>query len=125
MIVTTPDRANMQTEGGGFVDFTIPNAAFRTYALNLQERVAELVGLPGDAVTMDVYIGDEPRYHRDGWIPNTGYLVFALWFNPTLSWYYLPKINIVEHEPWSVWPYLPPTGKGGSRGVDRQSYNPK
>lgn len=35
------------------------------------------------------------------------------------------KLLILDHSPWSIWPSLPPTGKGKSRGADRPGYNPK
>ncbi len=34
-------------------------------------------------------------------------------------------LKILEHQPWSIWPTLPPQKKGESRGADRSGYNPK
>jgi hypothetical protein len=34
-------------------------------------------------------------------------------------------LKILDHSPWSIWPYLPPQSNGASRGADRPGYNPK
>ena len=37
-----------------------------------------------------------------------------------------PKLTIVEHSPWTLWPYLPPQNNTPhNRGADRPGYNPK
>ncbi len=36
-----------------------------------------------------------------------------------------PILKIVDHAPWSIWPDLPPTGKGITRGGDLPGYNHK
>jgi hypothetical protein len=35
------------------------------------------------------------------------------------------QLKIVEHAPWTIWPYLPPQSNGDSRGADRPGYTPK
>ena len=34
-------------------------------------------------------------------------------------------LRILDHAPWTIWPYLPPQSNGYSRGADRPGYNPK
>ena len=40
-----------------------------------------------------------------------------------------PVLNIQDHSPWTIWPYLPPQinrdGTKSSRGADRPGYNPR
>ncbi len=37
-----------------------------------------------------------------------------------------PKLNIKDHSPWTIWPYLPPQNNAPhNRGADMPGYNPK
>jgi hypothetical protein len=36
-----------------------------------------------------------------------------------------PKLKILDHSPWTIWPYLPPQNDGASRGADLPGYKPK
>jgi hypothetical protein len=36
-----------------------------------------------------------------------------------------PVLKILDHSPWTIWPYLPPQNDGASRGADLPGYKPK